>query len=97
MNKIGNNVNTNIGRQLSRRVRQGDITSEQANRTARQRVTLALIYGPDWRTKVFGEGGARALGAPKAKAKRTKALQRATTILNGNGGTEAKGKRYLNG
>lgn len=46
-----------IGRQLTRRADSGAISQEQAQRTAGERSQLADAYGPDWRTKVYGDRG----------------------------------------
>lgn len=40
------------GRQLAARVSSGAITQEQADRTMKQRQTLAKAFGPDWREKL---------------------------------------------
>jgi hypothetical protein len=40
------------GRQLQARVASGAITGDQAQRTMRQRQTLAKALGPDWREKL---------------------------------------------
>ncbi|HXR30525.1 MAG TPA: hypothetical protein VN752_05250 [Solirubrobacterales bacterium] len=40
------------GRQLAARVASGAITQEQADRTMKQRQTLAKALGPDWREKL---------------------------------------------
>lgn len=89
MAKISNSFNADLGRQLSRRVSKGLITEAQAQRTARQRATLAAIYGPNWRDQIYGVGGARAIDDPEVvKAKRTAALKKAKVI---------KGRRGANG
>lgn len=78
---ISSNAQANLGKQLSSRVASGAITQRQAQQTAAQRQTLAKVYGPDWRTKVFGKGGAQGIEGPFARvkiaAKRNQALQRA--------------------
>ncbi len=45
------------GGQLARRVESGAITGDQAQKTMQQRQTLQKAFGPDWRTKVFGDRG----------------------------------------
>lgn len=45
------------GAQLMRRVQAGKIDMEQAQRTMKQRQTLAKAFGKDWRTKVYGDRG----------------------------------------
>ncbi|MBS1894323.1 MAG: hypothetical protein JST59_23735 [Actinobacteria bacterium] len=96
MAKISNTFNADLGRQLSRKVSKGLITEAQAQRTSRQRATLAAIYGPNWRTRIYGVGGAKALEDPEViKAKRTAALKKAKVIKGrrgANGGTS-----YLEG
>lgn len=44
------------GRQLSARVASGKITQEQADRTMKQRQTLAKAFGPEWRKKLSSGG-----------------------------------------
>lgn len=72
--------NVDLGRQLSRRVASGAISREQAEKTASQRATLKKALGSDWRTQVFGKGGAREIGGPFASrevaAKRSTALSK---------------------
>jgi hypothetical protein len=46
-----------IGGQLERRVQSGVIDMAQAKKVAAQRQTFRKAYGPDWRTKVFGDRG----------------------------------------
>lgn len=54
---LGNAVTPGLGRQLTSRVQSGAITQDQAQRTAQQRQTFEKAFGPDWRTKVYGDLG----------------------------------------
>lgn len=88
---LSGNFQAALGAQLSRRVQSGAIDQNQARKVAGQRALLAKAYGPDWRTKVFGKGGAKGISGPFARGivagKRNQALQRAKRKLNG--GTSA--------
>jgi hypothetical protein len=50
-------VQTDLGRQLSRRVEGGAIDQGQAEKVASDRAVLERAYGPNWRVKVFGDKG----------------------------------------
>lgn len=100
---IGNNRNTGIGNQLARRVQEGSLTQKQALNVKSQRNLLKQAFGPEWRVKVYGEGGAKGIGGPFARgqiaAKRSSALERAKAKLAGktagspnNGSVEAPPK-----
>lgn len=54
---VSSAVQPGLGRQLSRRVKSGEIDQSTAQRTAVERVLLERAYGPDWRTKVYGDRG----------------------------------------
>lgn len=54
---VGDRAQADLGRQLTRRVDSGAISQEQAQRVAGERSQLADAYGPDWRTKVYGDRG----------------------------------------
>lgn len=93
------------GRQLAAKVASGAITQEQADRTMKQRQTLAKALGPNWRDKlqVGGKSFAQVnkqLKANPGNAKlaalrkklvenRSKVLSGAQQKLQGGGGTEA--------
>lgn len=81
---------TPIGKQLQGRLKSGAIDSEQAQKVARQRTMLKNAFGSDWRTKVFGAGGAKGISGPFADAairsKRTQALMRARRKTQGGVG-----------
>lgn len=74
-----------VGKQLQGRVQSGAINSGQAQTVARQRAMLQKAFGSDWRTKVFGQGGAKGISGPFAqsqiRAKRSAALGRAKRKL----------------
>lgn len=92
---VGGAMQPKLGAQLSNRVQGGAITQAQAQRTAKQRQTLRAAFGSDWRDTVFGQEGAKAgqeagpFGRPSVQARRTKMLERARRLRNGNGGTSA--------
>lgn len=80
------------GRQLAARVASGAITQEQADRTMKQRQTLAKALGPDWREKlsVGGQSFAEVNKGLKANpdsaklaALRKKLLENRKTVLAG--------------
>ena len=93
------------GRQLAAKVASGAITQEQADRTMKQRQTLAKALGPDWREKLSVGGqsfaqvnkqlkanpGNAKLAAIRQKlvANRSKVLAGARSKAKGDGGTEA--------
>jgi len=72
----------------------GAITGAQARKTAQDRQLFQKAFGDDWRTKVFGQGGAKGISGPFAEGKvrtvRSRALQRAQRKVRGNGGTVAQ-------
>lgn len=87
------------GRQLSARVSSGKITQEQAQRTMKQRQTLAKALGPDWRDKLQVGGKSFAQvnaglkknpGSPKLAALRKKLTANRTTLLQ-NARSKGKG------
>jgi hypothetical protein len=84
---VGGAVQPKLGAQLSKRVSSGAISQKQASQTARQRRLLENAYGQDWRSKVFGQGGAKGIAGPFAgrqiAAKRSQALARAKRKYNG--------------
>ena len=85
-----------LGRQLSRRVSEGSITREQAQKTASERRTLKAAFGANWRGQVGQNFGALRRGLAGAKKgdpqyeaankqameARAKALERAKRKLN---------------
>ena len=88
---VGQSYQPGLGKQLSNRVQSGRISQAQAQETAKQRQTLKAAFGSDWRTQVFGKGGAKGLegqsfGRPAIAAKRTQALLRARKKLQGGVG-----------
>lgn len=82
---VGAAMQPKLGAQLSNRVQSGAIDQSQAQRTAQQRGLLRKAFGSDWRTKVFGAGGAKGQSGPFSKAeilaKRSQALSRAKRKL----------------
>lgn len=94
-----------IGGQLQRRVKSGAITTEQAERTARERQTLKKQFGDDWRKEIGGGGGKlrearqklaenpndpRLIALNKSlQTRRQKALETARGGGSDNGGTTA--------
>lgn len=76
-----------LGRQLTRKVKRGELTGTQARQTARERQTFKAAYGDDWRTKVFGARGAKGTTGPFAsgdvRATRSQALTAARGKLKG--------------
>ncbi|HET7455380.1 MAG TPA: hypothetical protein VFJ76_07665 [Solirubrobacterales bacterium] len=81
---VGKGFSASLGRQLSNRVSTGAVTQRRASQTARERQTLQAAFGSDWRTQVFGKGGAKGVTGPFAK--REIAQDRAKALL------EAKAK-----
>jgi hypothetical protein len=82
---VGAGIQPKLGAQLSNRVQNGAINQAQAQRTVQQRDLLRKAFGSDWRTKVFGAGGAKGQSGPFSKAeilaKRSQALSRAKRKL----------------
>lgn len=74
-----------LGAQLQGRVQSGSLQGGQAQKVARQRQLLQKALGSDWRTKVFGQGGAKGINGPFAQrqvaAKRAAGLERAKRKL----------------
>jgi hypothetical protein len=54
---LSGNFQAGLGSQLSSRVDSGVISQEQASEVAKQRAALEAEFGPEWRTKVFGDRG----------------------------------------
>lgn len=79
------NQPVNPGAQLKGRVQSGAISGERAQKVARQRQMLRKAFGSDWRTKVYGQGGAKGISGPFAQrqvaAKRQQGLERAKRKL----------------
>jgi hypothetical protein len=88
---VSSNSQPGFGRQLSKRVASGAITQRQATQTARQRRTLKATYGDDWRTKVYGQGGAKGIGGPFAS--RIVASKRAEALTKAKPKKPTRGKR----
>jgi hypothetical protein len=86
---VGQAFNASLGRQLSNRVQNGAITAEAAQHTAYERQVLAKAFGPGWREKVYGKGGAKGIQGPFSlgviRRKRAAALKRARAKLGGAG------------
>jgi len=82
---LSGNYQPGLGKQLSQRVRSGAIGQGQAQTVARQRQLLQKAFGSDWRTQVFGKGGAKGISGPFAQrqvaAKRSAGLERAKRKL----------------
>jgi len=76
-----------LGSQLTRKVKRGEISRGRARKTVQERQTFKAAYGADWRTKVYGQGGAKAASGPFASrdvaAKRSQALSVAKGKLGG--------------
>jgi hypothetical protein len=93
---VDNGVIASLGKQLTNKVESGAITRKQASKTSDQRKLLQNAFGDNWRVKVYGKGGAKALpsygisGGSEVNSLRSKAIQQAKNKLNVNGGTEAK-------
>jgi hypothetical protein len=94
-------IPANLPPQLQRRVQSGAISQAQAAQTARERQTLKAAFGSDWRTQVFGKGGAKAASGPFASrevsADRAAALAKAQAKLGGAVGSASKARRGLPG
>lgn len=97
---IDTGVIASLGKQLTNKVQSGQLTKGQATKVKSQRTLLAKAFGPDWRVKVYGKGGAKGIGGPFARdqiaAKRSKALDMAAQKVKlkyagspGNGSVEA--------
>lgn len=84
-----------VGKQLAGRVASGGVTQKQAAQTARERQTLKAAYGSDWRTKVFGMGGAKGISGPFAS--RTVAAKRDRALAKAKLKKPAKGRRVKGG
>jgi hypothetical protein len=69
---VGQSFQPGLGAQLSSRVSSGEITQDQAQRTAHERAQLGSTYGPLWRQKVYG-----GVNLPKLR----------TTLAQGGSGT----------
>jgi len=85
-----------LGAQLRKKVKAGRITQDQAQKTAYERSVLAQAFGKDWRTKVYGKGGAKGASGPFAASKvrtdRAQALAKAEAKLKGGvGPAKARG------
>jgi hypothetical protein len=80
-----------LGKQLRRKVKSGQLSQGKAQQTAYERSVLAKAFGDDWRTKVYGKGGAKAASGPFAQrqvaADRSQALARAKAKLGGGVGS----------
>lgn len=83
--RVGGAMQPKLGAQLSNRVQNGAINQGQASKVAKQRQLLQKAFGSDWRTKVFGQGGAKGVSGPFAQSqvrnKRNAALSRAKRKL----------------
>jgi hypothetical protein len=92
---LDNGVIASLGKQLTNKVDNGALTRGQATKVKDQRTLLAKAFGPNWRVKVYGKGGAKSYptygykGPTELNEVRSKALERAKQKLNVNGGTEA--------
>jgi hypothetical protein len=90
---VGGSFQAGLGAQLSNRLSNGAVTQQRAQQTASERQLLAQAYGPNWRTKVFGQGGAQAIDGPFAqnviRQKRARALDRARKKVGSVGGGRA--------
>jgi hypothetical protein len=77
-------------------VQSGAITGSQARQTLQERQTFKKAFGDDWRTQVFGKGGAKGVTGTFAKgqvtADRSQMLAKARAKLGGGvGGMKATG------
>jgi hypothetical protein len=92
--RVAKAIQPSFGAQLSRRVGSGAITGVQARQTAQDRQLFQKAFGDDWRTKVYGQGGAKGISGPfaegKVRAVRSRALERARAKVRGNGGISAR-------
>jgi hypothetical protein len=84
---LSGNAQAGLGAQLTQKVRSGALDQGQARRVASQRALLAKAFGPEWRTKVYGQGGAKGIDGSFASreiaAKRAQALSQASRKFNG--------------
>lgn len=84
---VGGAVQPKLGAQLSNRVQNGAIGQGQAQKVAKQRAMLQKAFGSDWRSRVYGQGGAKGLkasgpfGTAAVRTKRNAALERAKRKL----------------
>jgi hypothetical protein len=85
---IDNGVIASLGKQLTNKVESGNLTRGKATKVADQRKLLQKAFGDNWRVKVYGKGGAKALpsygyaGGSEVNSLRSKAIQQAKTKLN---------------
>ena len=99
---IDNGVIASLGKQLTNKVESGKLDRKQAGKVKDQRTLLAKAFGPDWRVKVYGKGGAKSYptygykGGTELNDVRKNALKRAQAKIAGktagspnNGGVEA--------
>jgi len=84
---IDNGVIASLGKQLTNKVDNGALTQGKAQQVKSQRNLLAKAFGPEWRLKVYGAGGAKAENPLNARADRSKALGQAQNRLNVGIGT----------
>lgn len=106
---VDNGVIASLGKQLTNKVDNGKLTIDQATKVKGQRNLLAKAFGPDWRVKFYGKGGAKSYptfgykGDTELNDVRAHALKRAkaklatgtdTTTLNG--GTVAPSPAWKN-
>lgn len=76
-----------VGGQLAGRVASGAIKPAKARQVRGERQMLRKAFGSDWRSQVFGQGGAKGLrsqggfGTAAVRTKRNQALQRAKRKL----------------
>jgi hypothetical protein len=75
---VADNIQPDLGAQLSHRVQSGALSQVDAMKVAAQRALFEKQFGPNWRQVIFGKGGARGITGPFAEreiaAKRSKAL-----------------------
>lgn len=92
--RVKDAMQPSLGAQLSKRVSSGAISEQQAQRTSQQRALLKRAFGDDWRSQVFGQGGAKGINGPfstsQVRTKRIQALEQARAKVRGSGGTTAK-------
>jgi hypothetical protein len=81
---------TTLPPQLQKRVQSGAVTGSQARQTFQERQTFKKAFGDDWRTQVFGKGGAKGVtgsfGRSQVAADRSQALAKARAKLGGGVG-----------
>lgn len=78
---LSGNAQAGLGAQLSHKVSSGALTQQQAQKVAAQRAVLEKVYGPDWRTRVFGKGGAKARSGPFARSQNNAARNKALAAV----------------